>query len=153
IDFPLVNQIPGICKGSCGRGSNYDIFVTKLNAAGNAIVYSSYMGGSSLQEGYGMTVDAAGNGYWTGFTTSADFPRINQIPGACVGTCGTGADFDMLVAKVNAAGTAVLYCSLIGGSAEDRGLGMAVDNSGNVYLTGKTISTDYPRVNQIPGAC
>jgi hypothetical protein len=153
IDFPLVNQIPGICKGSCGHGSNYAIFFTKLNAAGNAIVYSSYMGGSSLQEGYGMTVDAAGNAYLTGFTTSADFPRINQIPGACVGSCGTGADFDMLVAKVNAAGSAVLYSSLIGGSREDRGLGMALDSSGNVYLTGKTISTDYPRVNQIPGAC
>jgi len=127
--------------------------VTKLNAAGNAIVYSSYMGGSSLQEGYGMTVDADGNAYVTGFTTSADFPRINQIPGACLGACGTGADFDMLVAKVNAAGSAVLYSSLIGGSREDRGLGMAVDGSGNVYLTGKTISSDYPRVNQIPGAC
>ncbi len=153
IDFPLVNQIPGICKGSCGRGTNYDVFVTKLNAAGNALVYSSYMGGSSLQEGYGMSVDSAGNAYLTGFTTSADFPRINQIPGACVGACGTGADFDIFAAKVNSSGTAVVYCSLIGGSREDRALGMAVDSFGNAYITGKTISNDYPRVHQIAGAC
>jgi hypothetical protein len=151
-DFPIVFQIPGACQGSCFRGTDYDVFALKINAAGNMLVYSSYIGGSGLDEGYGIAIDASGNAYLGGFTTSTDYPRVNQIPGACQGGCGNGG-YDVFVTKVNAAGTALTYSSYIGGSAEDRCLGIAVDGSGNAYLTGETISTNFPRVNQVPGAC
>jgi hypothetical protein len=151
-DFPIVFQIPGACQGSCFRGTDYDVFALKINAAGDTLVYSSYIGGSGLDEGYGIAIDGSGNAYLGGFTTSTDYPRVNQIPGACEAGCGQG-NLDVFVTKVNAAGTALVYSSYIGGNGGDRCLGIAVDSSGNAYLTGETISTDFPRVNQVPGAC
>ncbi|MGB7554274.1 MAG: SBBP repeat-containing protein [Candidatus Korobacteraceae bacterium] len=154
-DFPRVNQIPGACVGSCGTGSNNDAFVTKINAAGNALVYSSLIGGSGDEDddGFaGIAVDSAGNAYLTGNTFSTDFPRVNQIPGACNGSCGSGS-IDVFVTKVNAAGNALVYSSLIGGSGTDIGFGIAVDSAGSAYLTGLIGSSDFPRVHQIPGAC
>ncbi|MGH9430134.1 MAG: SBBP repeat-containing protein [Terriglobia bacterium] len=170
-DFPRVNQIPGACNGTCGGGIIPVAFVTKINAAGNALVYSSLLGGSGgsgqdCQEvcdgdsGEGIAVDGSGDAYLTGETASPDFPRVNQIPGACNGTCGNGTgtggfedDYDIFVTKVNAAGSALAYSSYVGGSNEDDGRGIAVDSSGNAYLTGITWSTDFPRVNPISGAC
>jgi hypothetical protein len=154
-DFPLVNQIPGACVGSCGGGSNNDAFVTKINAAGNALVYSSVVGGSGGENIYGfagIAVDGSGNAYLTGTTNSTDFPRVNQIPGACNGSCGGGST-DVFVTKINAAGSALVYSSYLGGSGTDIGFGIAVDSSGNAYATGLIGSPDFPRVHQIPGAC
>jgi hypothetical protein len=153
-------SVLGPCKGSCGKGANYDAFVTKINASGKALVYSTYLGGSGTDQGVGVAVDSSGNAYITGATLSSDFPRVNQIPGACLGSCGTGSNFDAFVTKINAAGSSVVYSSLVGGSSDDGNefngtffAGIAVDGSGNAYLTGTTFSTDFPRVNQIPGAC
>ena len=151
-DFPRVNQISGACQGSCGSGSA-DAYVTKINAAGSALVYSSLLGGSGEDDGADIAVDDSGNAYLTGRTSSADFPRINQIPGACQGGCGSGSSFDVFVAKINVAGSALVYSSLLGGSSDDEGTGIAADASGNAYLIGGTNSTDFPRVNQILGAC
>ncbi len=154
-DFPRVNQISGACQGSCGSGSNNDAFVTKINAAGNALVYSSLIGGSGDEDddGFaGIAVDSSGNAYLTGNTFSTDFPRVNQIPGACNGSCGSGS-IDVFVTKVNAAGSALVYSSYLGGSGTDIGFGIAVDGAGSAYLTGLIGSPDFPRVNQIPGAC
>ncbi len=148
------------CRGRCGKGSNYDAFVTKIDASGKALVYSTYLGGSSEDQGNGIAVDNSGNAYVTGATISADFPRVNQIPGACLGSCGTGTNFDAFVTKINAAGSSVVYSSLVGGSSDDGNeyngtffAGIAVDGSGDAYLTGTTFSTDFPRVNEIPDAC
>ncbi|MGH9433410.1 MAG: SBBP repeat-containing protein, partial [Terriglobia bacterium] len=155
-DFPRVNQIPGACKGSCGNGSVTNAFVTKINAAGNALVYSSLIGGSGGENDLGggsIALDGSVNVYLTGYTSSADFPRVNQIPGACNGSCGNGSAVNTFVTKINAAGSALVYSSLIGGSYTDEGYGVAVDSSGSAYLTGASDSADFPRVNQIPGAC
>ena len=151
-DFPRVNQIPGACNGSCGSGST-DVFVTKINAAGTALVYSSLLGGSGTDIGFGIAVDSSGNAYLTGLIGSSDFPRVHQIPGACNGSCGNGINYDIYVTKINAAGTALVYSSYLGGSEDDYGRGIAVDSSGNAYLAGRASSTDFPVVNQIPGAC
>jgi hypothetical protein len=154
-DFPRVNQIPGVCNGSCGTGADNDAFVTKINAAGTALVYSSLVGGSGDENGYGfagIAVDGSGSAYLTGTTDSTDFPQVNQIPGACNGSCGSGST-DVFVTKINAAGSALVYSSYLGGSGTDIGFGITVDSSGNVYATGLTGSSDFPRVNQIPGAC
>ena len=150
-DFPVVNQIPGACQGTCST-SFETVYVTKINAAGTALVYSSLIGGSNLDEGFGIAVDGSGNAYLSGSTSSSDFPQVNPIPGACVGTCGTGAG-DAFVTKVSVAGDALVYSSLLGGSNNDSAFAIAVDGSGDAYVTGSTDSTDFPQFNPILGAC
>ncbi len=151
-DFPRIHQIAGACNGTCGSGST-DAFVTKVNAAGSALVYSSYLGGSGTDLGFGIAVDGSGSAYATGLIGSTDFPRVNQISGGCNGSCGAGVNYDVYVTKINAAGNALVYSSYLGGSDSDYGRGIAVDSSGNAYLAGRTSSTDFPVMSQIPGAC
>jgi len=134
-DFPVVNQAPGACQGSCS--TSFDVvYVTKINAAGNALVYSSRIGGSTFDQGFGIAVDSSGNAYLVGLTESSDFPRVHQIAGACGGTCGTAGSQDVFATKINATGNALVYSSVIGGSNNDAGFAIAVDPSGNAYLTG-----------------
>ena len=115
-----------------------DAFVAKVNAAGTALVYAGYIGGSGDDVGRGIAVDAAGNAYVTGSTSSteATFP-VTLGPDL---THNGGAD--AFVAKVNPAGTAFVYAGYIGGSGQDSGHGIAVDGSGNAYVTGSTTSTE-----------
>jgi len=125
-----------------------DVFVTKLNATGTALVYSTYIGGSGDDYGYGIAVDGSGNAYVTGYTTSTDY---DVTPGAFQTTKSTTNPFDrdVFVTKLNATGTALVYSTYIGGSGDDYGYGIAVDGSGNAYVTGWTGSTDY---DVTPGA-
>jgi acyl-CoA hydrolase len=121
------------------NGGSTDAFVAKVNAAGTALVYCGYIGGSDEDVGAGIAVDSSGNAYVTGFTQSTDatFP-------ATVGPDLTynGGSTDAFVAKVNAAGTALVYCGYLGGAGEDFGYSIAVDSSGNAYVTGQTLSTE-----------
>jgi hypothetical protein len=125
-------------------GGNADVFVTKLNATGNDLVYSTYIGGSGYDESYAIAVDGSGHAYVTGVTTSTDY---DVTPGAFQTTNGGGDD--VFVTKLNATGTALVYSTYIGGSSDDEGFGIAVDGSGNAYVTGWTLSTDY---DVTPGA-
>ena len=155
-DFPIVNQIPGACQGCNPTYLNFVVFVTKINAAGSSLTYSSFLGGSQSQVAWDIAVDSSGNAYVTGITNSYDFPRVHQIPGACLGSCGNGNPFsrDVFVTKISATpGSALVYSSYIGGSGGEIANGIAVDGLGNAYITGFTDSSDYPRVHQIPGAC
>ena len=120
-----------------------DAFVAKVNRTGTALDYAGYIGGSGFDEGLGIAVDRGGNAYITGYTTSsaASFPDT-------VGPDLTynGGTTDAFVAKVNATGTALDYAGYIGGSGTDLGFGIAVDPSGNAYITGQTSSsqTTFP---------
>jgi hypothetical protein len=116
-NFPTLNA----SQPSLGGGGNFDAFVTKLDAAG-ARVYSTYLGGSALEGGYGIAVDAAGNAYVTGRTTSTDFPTLN----ASQPSFGGGFNPDAFVTKFDAAGARV-YSTYLGGNSVDQGLGIAVD--------------------------
>jgi hypothetical protein len=118
--------------------------VTKLNATGTALVYSTYIGGSSTDYGDAIAVDGSGNAYVTGLTHSTDY---DVTPGAFQTTKEGGSD--VFVTKLNATGTALVYSTYIGGSSDDRGYAIAVDGSGNAYVTGGTSSTDY---DVTPGA-
>jgi hypothetical protein len=121
-----------------GGGAYYDVFVTKLNASGSGLVYSTYIGGSNEDRGYGIAVDGSGNAYVTGWTNSIDY---DVTPGAFQTT--KDVSYDVFVTKLNASGSGLVYSTYIGGSNWDEGFGIAVDGSGNAYVTGETYSTDY----------
>ncbi len=125
-------------------------FILKLNAAGTALVYSSYLGGSGNDYGRGIAVDAAGNAYVTGNVYSFNFPVKNPIQ-ATKGDLSTGSS-DVFVTKVNAAGNALVYSTYLGGSADDEGAAIAVDSAGNAYVTGETISPNFPVANALQGS-
>jgi hypothetical protein len=120
-----------------------DTFVTKLNADGSALLYSTYLGGTNFEEGNGVAVDAAGNGYVTGRTSSGDFPTT-----AGAFDEGFNGGGDVFVTKLNAAGSATLYSTYLGGSGFDRGDGVALDAAGNAYVTG-LVDSGFPTT---PGA-
>jgi len=118
--------------------NSYDVFVTKFNSAGTALLYSTYLGGNSSEYGYGIAVDSSGCAYVTGYTYSSDFPTT---VGAWDTTYYNG---DVFVTKFNSAGTALLYSTYLGGSSSEYGYGIAVDSSGCAYVTGYTYSSDFP---------
>ena len=124
-------------------GGRRDAFVTKLNAAGTSLLYSTYLGGSGDDAGFGIAVDAASNVYVTGNTTagSNNFPGM---AGSLIQSTFGGGLFDGFVAKLNAAGTALAYATYLGGNGTDQGLGIAVDAAGNAYVTGSTESSNFP---------
>jgi Beta-propeller repeat len=119
-------------------------FVTKLNAAGTAPVYSTYLGRGNYFIGNSIAIDAAGNAYITGFDSSA-FPTT---PGAFQPVSG-GGQYDAFVAKINSTGSALVYSTYLGGSNSDEAYGIAVDASGDAYVTGETSSSNFPTT---PGA-
>ena len=144
-DFPTANP-PADC-GNCGSYSN-GAFVAKLNPAGSALVYVTFLGPATPS---GVAVDAAGNAYLTGSTNSTDFPTVSPFQATC-GTCSQGNPTSF-VAKLNAAGSALVYSTYLGGSGYDEGQAIAVDAAGNAYVTGMTTSNDFPTVNPIQANC
>ncbi|AXC09713.1 Cell surface protein [Acidisarcina polymorpha] len=123
-------------------------FVTKLNAFGSGLVYSTYLGGSAYDQPDSVIVDAEGNAYITGGASSTDFP---VTPGAYqVENKASSGNQTGFVTKLNATGTALVYSTYLGGSvAESLSLWNYVDHEGHVYLTGTTSSYDFPTT---PGA-
>ena len=144
-DFPTMNPLQAHC-GSCvpNDSSSFTAFVTKLNPTGSALVYSTYLGGSTEDAGYRIAVDAAGSAYVTGYTASTNFPTANPLQPSY----GGGAH-DAFVAKLNPAGSTLVYSTYLGGSGDEGCSGLAVDASGNAYVTGNTASTDFPTVNPL----
>jgi hypothetical protein len=120
------------------NGDPEDAFVAKVKADGTGLAYCGYIGGGGTDEGKGIAVDASGNAYVTGETSSTDFP---VTAGSSLTYKG---DIDAFVVKVNADGTELVYSGHIGGWNWDTGKGIAVDGSGNAYITGWTYSTDLP---------
>jgi hypothetical protein len=118
---------------------NYDGFVSKLNASGTALVYSTYLGGSGNDSGASIAVDSAGNAFVIGGTDSSNFPTT---PGAYDTSIHYSSD--IFVTKLNTTGSALVYSTYIGGDGGDAGCSIEVDPAGNAYITGVTNSTDFP---------
>ncbi len=143
-NFPAVNAIQATCA-VCSAGSS-DAFVTELNAAGSALVYSTYLGGSTFgSSGRGIAVDSTGSAYVTGSTNATDFPTVNPFQATC-GKCGV-SNSNAFITKVNPGGSALVYSTYLGGNWFDQGYAIAVDSVGNAYVTGMTESTNFPSLN------
>jgi hypothetical protein len=145
IDFPCLNPY----QGTFGGGDDGDAFVTNINtnkSGVSSLIYSTYLGGESSDYGSGIAVDSSGNAYVTGYTYSTDFPCKNEYqrdPGDSAG--------DVFITKINtnqSGDFSLIYSTYLGGGVWDFGYGIAVDSSGNVYVTGETYSTDFPCKNE-----
>ncbi len=145
-DFPLLNAYQTVYNGPS------DAFITKLDISGQTIQYSTYFGGYSFdinrgnEISYSIAVDNQGDAYITGFTDSDyAFPIRNPLAGQ-----NTVRASDAFVAKINTLAVgdySLVYSTLLGGTSDDQGRGIAVDSSGNVYVTGETNSNDFPVVS------
>jgi hypothetical protein len=127
--------------GSPTNPTSTNAFVTKIGAAGSTILYSSYLGGNTEDVGYGIAVDGSANAYVTGLTYSSNFPATTGALQTAYGLAG-----DAFVTKVNTDGsgaTSLVYSTFLGGSGLDQGNGIALDSSGDVYVTGLTNSAAF----------
>ena len=120
--------------------------MTKINPAGTAWVYSTYLGSTDLDWASRIGIDSAGNAYAAGYTSSGDFPQSNPVQAAF------GGLYDGFVAKLNPAGNAVGFSTWFGGSGSDVVNALAVDASGNMFLGGQTNSLNLPLVGPIQAA-
>jgi hypothetical protein len=125
------------------NGGSDDAFVTKINPSGTAIVYSTFLGGSSFDRAWDVAVDSQGNAYVTGETFSTTFPGVNA---GSIQAGNAGYD-DGFVTKINSTGTAIVYSTFLGGGFDDMGRGIAVDSAGNAYIAGSTTSYNFRGVS------
>jgi hypothetical protein len=164
-DFPVSTNVIQKTIGGAFRPSygSYpvDAFVAELDPSGGILIYSTYLGGSGVDGAYGIAVDAADNAYITGFTSSTNFSVTNAIAYHLAGGTNTVLDHlactnsiyfnvNAFVAKIASNGTSLVYSSYFGGNNFDEGRGIAVDtNTGCVYVTGFTASTNFPTANAV----
>ena len=124
-------------------GSVYDAFVTKLNPGGSALVYSTFFGGRGGDEGYGMSVDSDGVATITGLSGSLDLPTTGVL------STTTSGSQDIFVARLEADGSQLRYSRYLGGSAGEQGKSLVVDDDGDVYVTGFTLSPNFPTADSL----
>jgi hypothetical protein len=133
-NFPLVNAFRS-------RGGGVDAFLVRYNAAGTAIEFATYLGGSGDDRALDLAVDALGQPVLVGSTSSTNFP----VQSAFQGTSAGGRD--AFISKLNAAGTGFIFSTYLGGAGQDEGRAAAVDASGNVYVGGATYSSNFPTLS------
>lgn len=118
---------------------SFDVFVAKLNPSGDSLVYSTFLGGASDNEGYGIAVDVSGNSYVTGNTNSVNFPTTSNA----YQLINMGG-YDAFVTVLNSSGDSLIYSSYLGGLSSDFGTAITVDRDGDAYITGQTSSANFP---------
>jgi len=136
-DFPLAGPLQGT------RAGGVDAFVFKLNASGNKLLYATYIGGSGDDRAYGIAVDGAGNAYVVGSTTSTDFPTHQAVQNKLAGSTNA------FILKLNPAGNNLVFSTYLGGSGSESGNAIALDALSDVYVTGNTTSTGFPRLTPL----
>ncbi|MCP4685583.1 MAG: hypothetical protein GY867_09050 [bacterium] len=136
-DFPDTNAYQGTIAGG-----TWDAFVSKYSADYQTLIYSSYIGGADADYAYGIAVDDLGSPYLVGRTNSLDFPTAGPIMPADSGA-------DAFAVKLSADGSSMVYGTYLAGSDADYGWDIALDASNNAFVTGYTLSTDFPTVMPI----
>jgi len=135
----------GVVQPKCGGNTcaDGDVFITALNPTGSGLVYSTYLGGSTTNQGNAIAIDSSDNAYVTGYTKAANFPVTAGVFQHTCSSCKS-ALVDSFVTKLNSTGTALVYSSFLGGNNADVGYAIALDSSENAYVTGYTYSTNFP---------
>ena len=136
VDFPLANPYQPVIGGS------FDVFISKFNPSGSALIYSTYLGGNGSDQALRITVDGKGNAYLTGRTGSTNFPIMNAFQA----TFGGGTQ-DVFVAKLGASGSALAYSTYLGGNGDDEAYDVEIDVTGSAYVVGNTASSNFPLAN------
>jgi len=140
-DFPATG---GVVQNLTGGG--VEAFVIKLNPAGTAIVYSTYLGGGGDDRGFSIAVNNLGNAFVAGYTSSTNFPTWGAFQSS------NGGGRDAFVVMLNPTGATLMYGTYLGGSGNDSGNGIAIDAAGSAYLTGSTTSPNYPVLGAFQGS-
>jgi hypothetical protein len=134
VDFPTANAFDNTNNGT-------DIFVFKLNATGNGLIWSTFIGGNKTDSANALALDTLGQVTVTGFTESTDFPTFRAMNDTINGLK------DIVVFKLNSTGNGLIYSTYIGGSDNEYGRTIAVDSNGNIFIAGATYSTNFPTAN------
>ena len=116
-----------------------DVFVAKLNSAGSALLFATYVGGAGTETSAGIAIDSGFNVAIAGTTDSTDFPAVNNFPTATLAAGNHG-----FVTEIDSSGSALLYSAYLGGNGADAATGIAVDTKNKIYVTGTTTATDFP---------
>lgn len=144
--FPTQNAFQA---NYAGEDEYSDVFITKLDASGTALSYSTYLGGTGDDVGIAIAVDSSGNAYVTGYTVSSGFPTQS----AYQASLGGGTSYaDAFVAKLDSSGSALVYSTYLGGNNIDYGCDIALDPSGSAYVAGTTTSGGFPTQNAYQAA-
>ncbi len=138
--YTLSSNFPVTASAQRIAGGRTDAFVVKMNAAGNAIAYSTFLGGNGDDFGFGLSVDSAGTAYVAGGTNSTNFP-IRNAPQTSFG----GGRSDGFVARLSPSGDSLLYSTFLGGGGQDSIRGIALDRNGSVTVAGQTDSLNLPQ--------
>ena len=141
-DFPTAAPLRATTNGAD------DAFVAKISADGSQLIYSTYLGGNGSDTASGIAVDATGTAYVGGYTLSTNFPIFTPYQ-AAIRSAGT---FDAFAARLNSAGSALMYSTYLGGSSDDAPFAVALDSAGSFYLAGQTASTNFPLLNSVVGS-
>ncbi len=136
VNFPATSGAPQ----ATFQGGEADCFVAKLNPAGSALAYSTYLGGSGLDECAGIAVDATGAAFVAGTTGSGNFPMVAALQPAIASTYSP----DAFLTKLSPTGTSLLFSTYLGGEGVDNANAVQLDSSGNAYVGGTTSSTLFP---------
>ncbi len=146
------NNFPLLTPAQPAFGGSFDAFIAKISTTGTK-VYATYLGGTGDDRGTGIAVNSAGAAYLTGFTSSTNFPTVTPLQ------ISNGGAFDAFIAKLNPAGTAFLYSTYLGGSANESNVTavtstnpIALDASSDAYITGFTSSTNFPTATPLQPA-
>ena len=147
-DFPVSNPARrifggGMCQSFGTSRPCKDAFVVKIDAEGSALQYSTYLGGTNDDQGNGIAVDALHNAWIIGSTSSLDFPVASALQSRLLGPS------DAFIAKISANGSTLSYSTFLGGSGGEQGNAIAIDVSGNVYVTGATTSAGFPQTRSL----
>ena len=156
VNYPTTAGAFQTTDNAVGTGGP-NAFVTKLNPTGTALVYSTYIGGTSFDVGIDIDLDGAGDAFITGYAASTDFPTTAGAFQSTENASGSGGR-NAFVAELNPAGSALVYSTYLGGTLDSLADAIAVDGTGSAYVTGYTSAADFPTtggafqtVNNSPG--